>query len=357
MELKTKRKHILHIVDSLAHGGAETLLITLLKNLLSEYELHLIVLGKPHTLLSSIPAGVNLTLLNFKTFRDIPKCAMFIRRYIKRKEISVVHSHLYWSNVISRIATPRQIPVFNCIQNISSQASYTVNRLSLYLDRFTYRKRHNIIAVSQVVLNDFDQWVGLKGKSIVLYNIIGDEFFTAAPKVSFTGEKIRLVAVGNLRKQKNYPYLLSAFRSMPPHVSLDIYGVGPLEDSMRREIDAHKLNIRLRGLQTNMHEVLRNYDAYVMCSTHEGLSLALMEAMSSGLPAFLSDIQVQRESAGNAAVYFDLNNPLDFVKKLLDTFSDVEKLKQMSLQGIERAAMLARKDNYIRKLEALYHNK
>ena len=357
MEVTAKKKHILHIVDSLAHGGAETLVITLLKNLLSEYELHLIVLGKPHTLLSSIPPGINTTLLGFKNFRDIPKCVLFIRRYIKQKEIGIVHSHLYWSNIVSRIATPRQIPVFNCIQNISSQASYTANRFSLYLERFTYSKRHYIIAVSQAVLSDFDQWVGLKGKSIVLYNIIGDEFFTASPKLSFSKENIRLVAVGNLRKQKNYPYLLKAFQSMPPHVSLDIYGTGPLKESIEAEINAHQLNIRLCGLQSNMHQVLRKYDAYVMCSTHEGLSLALMEAMSSGLPAFLSDIPVQRESGENAVVYFDLNNPADFVEKLLVAFNDTEKLKEMSRQGIERAALLARKDNYIKQLEALYHTR
>lgn len=354
MGVGSEKKHILHIVDSLAHGGAETLVITLLKSLLAEYEVHLIVLGKPHTLLNSVPQGTHISLLDFKSFRDIPKCVFFVKRYIREKGISIVHSHLYWSNIVSRIATPRKIPVFNCIQNISSLASYTANKFSLYLDRITYRKRHYIIAVSQVVLNDFDQWVGLKGKSIVLYNIIGDEFFTASPKLSFSKEQIRLVAVGNLRKQKNYPYMLKAFRSMPPHVSLDIYGVGPLKESLQEEITLHGLNITLCGLRPKMQEVLQDYDAYVMCSTHEGLSLALMEAMSSGLPAFLSDIPVQRESAENTAVYFDLNDPEDFVKILLETFNDTEKLTEMSRQGIIRAGMLARKENYLHRLRELY---
>src|SRR6185503_10829692 len=103
----------------------------------------------------------------------------------------------------------------------------------------------------------------------------------------------------------------------------------------------------LRGIQPNMHLVLREYDAFVMCSTHEGLSVALLEAMSSGLPAFLSDIPVQHESSENAAEYFDLDDPYAFVKKLLDTFDDVERLRQMSQLGIERAALMARKENYI----------
>jgi glycosyltransferase involved in cell wall biosynthesis len=357
--LVSSNKHpvnLLHVIDGLGIGGAEMLVVTLLKNL-KGYNLHLIVLGKPDTLAKELPVSCKITILNFKTYRDIPSCAFFIRKYIKRNHVDIVHSHLYWSNITARFATPKRIPLYNCIQNISSMASYTANRLSLYLEKFTYRKRHHIIAVSKVVLDDFDQWVGLRGKSTVLYNIIGDEFFTASPKLSFSKDRIRLVAVGNLRKQKNYPYLLTAFRSMPAHVSLDIFGIGPLQEKMQEEIKAHNLNIRLCGLQSNMHQVLRNYDAYTMCSTHEGLSLALMEALSSGLPAFLSDIPVQRESAQEAAVYFDLNDPEDFIKKLLDAFTDEERLKKMSKEGIERAGMLARKDSYIQKLEALYFSK
>jgi glycosyltransferase involved in cell wall biosynthesis len=348
--------NLLHIIDGLPVGGAEMLVVTILKNL-KGYNLHLIVLGKPDPLAKEVPADCKFTLLNFKTYRDIPSCALFIRRYIKKNRIDIVHSHLYWSNVIARFATPRRIPLYNCIHNISSMASYTVNRLSLYLEKFSYKKRHHIIAVSKVVLNDFDQWVGLKGKSTVLYNTIGDIFFTGVPKLSFSKEKIKLVAVGNLRKQKNYPYLLNAFRIMPPYVSLDIYGIGPLKENLQNEITANNLNIRLCGIHSDMHQVLRGYDAFVMCSTHEGLSIALLEAMSSGLPAFLSDIPVQRECAENAAVYFDLNNAEDFVKKLLTSFDDTEKLKAMSREGIERAGMLARKDSYIEKLEALYFSK
>src|SRR4030095_1391564 len=330
--LKTSPQNILHVVDGLGVGGAEMLVVTLLKNL-KGYNLHLIVLGKPDTLVKEIPSTCKVTVLGFKTYRDIPSCALFIRRYINRNRIQVVHSHLYWSNVTVRLATPRKIPVFNCIQNISSMASYTANRLSLYLEKLTYRGRHHIIAVSKAVLDDFNQWVGLRGRATVLYNIIGDEFFTAEPKQVFTKEKIKLVAVGNLRKQKNYPYLLKAFQSMPPHVSLDIYGIGPLKEIIEQEIATHGLNITLRGLRPNMHQVLRQYDAYIMCSTHEGLSLALMEAMSSGLPAFLSDIPVQRESGEDGAEYFDLNDLSAFVKKLLLIFDDPERLKQMSRLG------------------------
>src|SRR5687768_13431593 len=91
-EIAETRKKILFVIDSLAHGGAETLIIMLLRNLLPQYEMHLIVLGKPHTLLKSIPEGTHVMLLNFTGYYSIPKCALLVRRYIKKHKMEVVHS-------------------------------------------------------------------------------------------------------------------------------------------------------------------------------------------------------------------------------------------------------------------------
>ncbi len=349
----TKSKKVLHVIDSLNVGGAEMLVVNLLRNI-EGYELHLIVLMESDALLKHIPDHCKVTILNFRSYWNIPGCTRFIRRYIKRERIDIVHSHLYWSNTIVRFATPKQVPVFNCIQNIPSLSHYLVNKRTLYLEKLTYKKRHHIIAVSKTVLRDFDHWVGIKGQSSVLYNVIEDVFFEAAPKQEFSSATIRLVAVGTLKKQKNYQYFIEAFKHMPANFSLDIYGSGPMEDELLKEIEKYGLQIALVGHKENMHRVLPEYDGYVMCSTHEGLSLALMEAMASGLPAFLSDIAVQRESAKDSAVYFDLNDPMDFIEKITSAFSDHTKLREMSRAGIARASEIARTEAYLRKLYALY---
>ena len=346
---------ILHIIDSLGVGGAEMLVVNLL-NSLKGYELHLIVLRKPDTLSASIKSQCRVTFLDFKSYRSIPKCIVSIRNYIKKNRIDIVHSHLYWSNVISRLSASNKEYLFNCIQNLSSKANYIPNRLSLYLEKLTYKKRHHIIAVSQSVLDDFDEWVGVKGPATILYNVIDDIFFKTLPKKNFSDNSVKLVAVGTFKKQKNYGYVMQAFKNLPPRFSLDIYGEGPLKETLQTEINANRLNIRLCGLRRDMHELLPAYDAYVMSSAYEGFSLALMEAMACGLPSFLSDIPVQRESAGSAAVYFDLNDTGDFANKIIDAFTDTGNLKIMSKAAVERANLLARKDGYIQKLSFLYEN-
>jgi glycosyltransferase involved in cell wall biosynthesis len=350
--LKTK---ILHIIDSFGIGGAEKLLVTVINNLDPEkYEQHLILLNRPDTLVSQLPATCSVITLDFRSYKDLVRTRKRVRRYIKEQEIDIVHSQLYWSNIISRMAARKKIPVFNTIQAISSEASYKINRKSLYIEKLTYRKRHHIICVSAEVLHDFDKWVGIKGPSTILYNVIDDKFFAPSPKKDFSSTGLKLVAVGNLRWQKNYPYLLEAFENMPEGVSLDIYGEGELRSEFQKIIEAHKLPVRLCGQRNNLHEILPQYDVFVMSSLYEGFSLGLMEAMASGLPALLSDVPVLKEAGGDSVMYFGLENTDDFIQKISDILVNRSALAVWAEKAWKRAASIAKKEQYMEKLTGLY---
>ncbi len=349
------KKNILHLIDSFGVGGAEKLLVTVINHLDPEkYEQHLILLSKPDTLLPQLTAPCRVTILDFNSYRDLLRMKKNIKQYIRDNSIDIVHAQLFWSNIVSRMATKRAIPVFNTIQAISSEASYKINRKSLYIEKLTYRKRHHIIGVSSEVLNDFDKWVGLKGASTVLYNVIDDKFFAASPKKHFSEKGLKMVAVGNLRWQKNYPYLLEAFKKMPEGVSLDIYGEGELRPEFQKIIDEHKLPVKLCGQRNNLHEILASYDLFVMSSLYEGFSLGLMEGMASGLPALLSDVPVLKEAGGDSAMYFSLVDTGDIIHKVNGILANPQTLAAWADKGWNRAIALAKKDQYLRKLEGLY---
>jgi L-malate glycosyltransferase len=349
-------KKVLHIIDSMAVGGAEKLLAAVIPAL-SMFENHLILLGEEDALLKDIPASAcKVTKLDFKSYKDVLRIAKKVRKYIKKNEIDIVHSQLYWSHIVARLAAKKNAKVFNTIQAINSKASYEVNKMTLYLDKLTYKKYHHIIGVSGEVLADFDKWVGLKGPSSVVYNIIDDKFFVSHAKTQFPADKLRLVAVGNLRWQKNYPFLIEAFKKMLPVVSLDIYGEGDLRTEFQQIIDQYDLNIRLCGQKNNLHEILPGYDAFVMSSLYEGFSLGLMEAMACGLPCFLSDIPVLKEAALENAVYFDLNNTDDFKNKIESALKNEIDLKKMSAASLKRANEAAKKETYIKSMNELYNS-
>jgi glycosyltransferase involved in cell wall biosynthesis len=237
---------------------------------------------------------------------------------------------------------------------MSSDATYKRNRMYLYIEKLTYRKWHHLIAVSKEVLRDYDEWVGVKGPATVLYNNIPDKFFAPGPKNSFTKNGLRIIAVGHLRSEKNYRYAIEAFKKMPPGVSLDIYGEGRLRDELQADIDKYQLNIRLCGHHSELEKILPGYDMLLMCSIFEGFSLALMEAMASGLPAILSNIPVLAEAAADSAVYVDIKNPLDFVHKVEQVMKGDIDLPVLSRRAHAIANQLARREVHLQQLETLY---
>lgn len=324
---------------------------------LPAFEHHLIILNGPETLRTELPATCRFLNLGRRSNKEIFKHVKTLRQYIRQQRIHLVHSHLFFPNIIARLSTPRRIPLINSIHIISSLDNYTKNPLALWLEKFTYRRRHHIVAVSQEALNDFDKWVGIKGPSQVLYNFIRDEFFTGDTKTKINTAPLRLVAVGNLRQQKNYPYLIEAFRYMPPAVTLDIFGDGNLQPELQEKIDEYKLPVRLLGSQTNLQRLLPQYDLFVMCSFYEGQPLSLLEAIACGLPAIVSDIPVLREVTGDHALYIDLNDPQDLVRKVKKILCGETNVLTNTKPLQERIAAFARKEIYFQKLTHLYQQK
>jgi len=204
------------------------------------------------------------------------------------------------------------------------------------------------------VHKDFDQYVGIKSPSSVLYNYIEERFFAPLPKENFNTKELRLVAVGNLRYQKNYPYLVEAFKSLPESVSLDIYGEGNMRAELQGEIHTHQLNIRLCGMRNDLDKVLPLYDLFVMSSFYEGQPLSLLEAMAAGLPVMLSNIPVLQEVTGENAVYFSLQNVEDFRSKIQEIVHGKYDLGQLAVASHQRVNSFAHKSQYVLNLKKLY---
>ena len=98
-----------------------------------------------------------------------------------------------------------------------------------------------------------------------------------------------LVSVGSLLKGKNHRYLLemlAAAKQGGRHLTLDVYGDGPLRRQLVRL--AHMLGVdqqvRFIGYQPEVRRMLPAYRAYVHASLYEAAPLAIIEAMAAGLP-------------------------------------------------------------------------
>lgn len=348
------KANVLHVIDTLGVGGAEKLLVGVV-NGLPQFNHYVVYLCAPNVLSAELPANCKVTGLNFKNKLDIFRSVIALRKYIRKNNIDVVHSHLVMSTLIARLACPSNVPLYNSVHSLLGHRCFGSGKwLNRMIERLAYRKRHHLIAVSEEVRKDYDNSIGIKGSSSVLPNFVENSFFLPDFKrMSFNGT-FRMVAVGSLKPAKNYSYLINAFRQLPKGIHLDIYGDGPLKNELQTAIDQHQLNIRLCGNHNNMQEILPKYDMFVMTSVFEGHPVALLEAMACGMPALVSDIPVLREATGGEAILCDLNKTSDIVEKIQAIANHQVDLDHYAKANFERVKKLSTKETYMRSLSNIY---
>ena len=109
---------------------------------------------------------------------------------------------------------------------------------------------------------------------------------------------MRVVALGRLTYQKNYPMLIRAIAAVPGAM-LEIVGGGEDEAALRALVADLGLGDRVAfaGLIPREAALAKaaSADVFVQVSRYEGHSLALIEAARLGLPLVVSDVPVQVE--------------------------------------------------------------
>lgn len=107
-------------------------------------------------------------------------------------------------------------------------------------------------------------------------------------------EAIMLLSVGELNKNKNHQVILKAMTMIENEdIHYCIAGKGNEEKALLQVAKDNKIEsrIHLLGFRTDVEELYKSADIFCFPSHREGLSVALMEAMSAGLPCIVSKIR------------------------------------------------------------------
>lgn len=101
-----------------------------------------------------------------------------------------------------------------------------------------------------------------------------------------------IVSVGELNKNKNQEVIIRAIALLKKNnIHYFVAGQGSEKEHLARIAKELNVNLHLLGYRTDIAELLKIADAYAFPSYREGLSVALMEAMASGLPCVVSKIR------------------------------------------------------------------
>jgi glycosyltransferase involved in cell wall biosynthesis len=357
MKHTNEQKTILHIIQNFGRGGAETAVWGVLKNL-KDYR-NIVVTLDPLNEFGEPPECEAYYCLNLKSYYYFPLAIPKLRRIIRRHKVDLVHSQLYWSTVIARFATPARIPLVTSIQaSLTNSVEYKKKWIA-DLDRFSYKHRpSHILGVSRHTLEDYFQFLKLKrGPSDILYNYVDARVFNQPnPRKLYDGQRpFRVVSVGNLKPQKNHPYLLEIWKCLKgKNAELHIYGDGQMEAELQQIINEHQLKVVLKGKISNLPERLPEYDLFMMASRYEGFSLAVLEGMAMRIPMFLSSIPTFVEQCSDSAMYFELSHAGVPALQIESMMRKPEKLEKMAEEGYKRVMEAFTLEHHLAKLRSIY---
>lgn len=177
------------------------------------------------------------------------------------------------------------------------------NREPAWWARLKYRPYSVVAAISSAVESELVDHVGLDpGRVVRVASAVDTERHRPdsaarvrlAVTLGIPPGSIVIGVVAQLIPRKGHALLLDCLRevvSRHPEVQVLCFGRGPRERALRRRIAAHGLSehVRLMGFRDDLAALVPGLDLLVHPARREGLGVAVLEAMSCGVPVVASD--------------------------------------------------------------------
>lgn len=251
------------------------------------------------------------------------------RRMVGEWTPDVIHAssiHFQGSITAARLARRHKIPLVTTahVGSVSALPLLTRIATSIYentFGRFVLRSSARVIAVSRATAAHVRR-LGARNVTVVANGVDHDRF---APPPQRPESPIEIVFVGRLIGNKGPAMALAAFSSLHhPTARLTFVGDGPNRRNLERAGAKIGDTVRFLGHRGDVAEVLKAAHIVVRPSQTEGQSLAMLEAMASGVVVVASDIEANREliQTGETGLLHRINNVIDLADALREAITN-----------------------------------
>ena len=295
---------IAHIIHRLDVGGLENGLVNLINKIPQNQYRHVIICIEDYTDFRQriTRNDIQVIALNKRPGYDL-KLYLKLFRVLRELKPDIVHTRNLAALEAQLIAVAARVKV-----RVHSEHGRDISDLNG--ENFKYNMLRKVIYPFVdhfiTVSKDLEVWLtnllGVSSKRISqIYNGVDSHRFApglpsycaSAPNGFFTENSFVIGSVGRMEAVKDYPNLVRAFlqivEKMPEarmNLRLMIVGDGSSRKeclSLVRQANAEDL-VWFPGERSDIPELMRMMDLFVLPSLGEGISNTILEAMSSGLP-------------------------------------------------------------------------
>lgn len=337
---------ILYVINSLHMGGAEKLCTDLAKIAKKkDVKIDIYALNNADTNLKidAKSHGINVYNCGTSSYKSLKHLFWLLKH---KSDYDAIHSHLSYSQYYVSL-----IRFFDKNIKLITTEHSTLNERRKYklfkiIEKYVYKSYDKITVINNENRNSMIKWQkSIKDKIITVENGINIEKYINGNEKNIKdislkdNSKKKILMVAAFREEKNHKLMIQSFSKLDKNKSLILVGNGTENKINEIKDIVNKLSLNDRvfflGERTDVEDIMKCCDIFVLPSKWEGFGLVAAEAMASGLPVVASNVDGLREVVGNCGLLFENENLDDLVFNINKVFNmneeEREELKERAI--------------------------
>jgi glycosyltransferase involved in cell wall biosynthesis len=337
---------ILHYINTLASGGAEKLLSSILPLMQEKGHTVYLVISNNHKSIkeyeqSIVDSGIKIINLEQSFYNPLQIIQLIF--LIQKEKFDIIHAHLFPSQYWLAFASffkPSKTKLIKTEHSVfNERKKYLILKP---LEKLIYRRYSKIICITEEVKISLAKWLHTESNLSVIHNGINLKQFKAEAKnsihsnVLFDKSNTNILMTARFDSiSKDHKTIVNALKLLPTNFKLFFAGEGPHMNKIKEYVQVQNLDSRVYflGYRPDISHLMSSVDINVLSTNFEGLSGVTLEALASGKPFLGSDVTGVNNIVPNENFLFKKGNHTELADKIRTISTNYSLNKKMTIEA------------------------